>query len=54
MVMVTKEQGGVLLIDPVEEGAIIIAGTTLKVVMVEEVAIGKGQIHGSHMINRTK
>ena len=54
MVIVTKEEGDVLLIGPVEEGATIIVGVTLIVVLVEEVAIGKDQIRGSHLINGTK
>ena len=54
MVTVAKEEEDVLLIGPVEEGAIIIAGTTHKVVVVKEATISKGQVHGSHMIKGTK
>ena len=53
MVTVAKEEGDVLLIGLVVEGAIIIKGTILKVVMEEEVVKDKGQIHGSHLINGT-
>ena len=54
MVTVTKEEGDVLLIDPVEKGAIIMVGTIVNEVVVEEVVINKDQIHGSHLINGTK
>ena len=54
MVTVAKEEGDVLLIGPVVEEAIIIIGTILKVVVVEEVVKDKGQTHGSHLINETK
>ena len=54
MVTVAKEEGDVLLIGPVDEEAIIMVGTIINEVVVEEVVISKDQIHGSHLINGTK
>ena len=54
MVTVAKEEGDVLQIGPVEEEAIIMVGTIIKEVVVEEVVISKDQLCGSHLINGTK
>ena len=54
MVTVAKEEGDVILIGPIEEEAIIMVGTIINKVMVEEVLISKDQIRGSHLINGTK
>ena len=52
--MVIREQGDIQATGPVEVKEFTMAGTTIKVDMVEEVAIAKGQKHGSLITNGVK